>query len=325
MATATATRQPAATTLIEYADSRGRTLAVDAAAGIIRGVKVVGHESKNGRTYTREALRAAIDMYEGAKVNVNHPAGQGGQPRDYRDRIGSLRNVREESDGLYADLHYNPEHANAKQLAWDAQNAPENLGLSHNTYGRTTTKNGRTIVEAIFKVHSVDLVADPATVKGLFEGEQTVSDTITIETVRANAAIMEQLRADILRENTESETSKAQAAELKSLREQLDTLKAEKVAAEAKGVVAKLIESAKLPKEAVTEIFTEQLLAADEAGRKRLIEDRQAIWKSAGGGRGTSSTPRSKEQSLAEQQGSGGYQGAVPTDAKSFAAALIHG
>ena len=168
MATATKSRKNAPESLTEYADSRGRTLAVDVSAGIIRGVKVLGHESKNGRTYTQEAVRAAVGLYEGAKVNVNHPGGRPDQPRDYRDRIGALRAVRAEPDGLYADLHFNTKHALAEQLAWDAQHAPENVGLSHNVEGKTTTKAGKLIVETITRVTSVDLVADPATTKAPF-------------------------------------------------------------------------------------------------------------------------------------------------------------
>lgn len=302
--------------LIEYADSRGRTLAVDAAQGIIRGVKVLGLESKNGRTYTQEAIRQAVGLYEGAKVNVNHPAGRADQPRDYRDRIGALRHVRAESDGLYADLHYNTKHPLAEQLAWDAQHAPENVGLSHNVEGKTITKGGRLFVETITKVTSVDLVADPATTRGLFEQDQGAPAVeITVEAVEANAQIMEALRAKVLAEHAESESSKAQAAELKRLKEEMDGLKAEQAATAVKAAVDKLITEARLPKEAVTEVFLQQLLGSDEAGRKRLIEDRQSIWRAAGAGR---AGPKCKDQHLAE----GAAAGDVPSDAKSFAALL---
>ena len=110
--------------------------------------------------------------------------------------------------------------------------------------------------------------------------------------------------------------------ELAKLKEKMAAMMAEKSKMEATIAVGNLISESKLPKEAVTEVFTEQLLAADEAGRKRLLEDRQAIWKVASGGRQASSGARSKEQSLAEQQGSTTYTGTLPNDGKSFAAAL---
>src|SRR5690606_5268261 len=106
---------------------------VDAAAGIIRGVKLIGLESKNGRLYPAKVLREAARLYEGAKVNVNHPSGRNplGE-RAYEDRLGVIRAVQVRESGLYGDLHYNPKHRIAEQLAWDAQHNPDVLGLSHN-------------------------------------------------------------------------------------------------------------------------------------------------------------------------------------------------
>ena len=77
----------------EVVSSAGRALRVDRAAGVIRGVKVLGLESKNGRTYLAEALAQAVPLYEGAKVNVNHSKHGPAAPRDYQDRIGILRAV----------------------------------------------------------------------------------------------------------------------------------------------------------------------------------------------------------------------------------------
>jgi hypothetical protein len=69
-----------------------RPEAVDAAAGVIRGVKLLGFSSRNGRTYPPEVVRSGVGLYEGAKVNVNHPAGSDpGTPRIYEDRLGVIR------------------------------------------------------------------------------------------------------------------------------------------------------------------------------------------------------------------------------------------
>lgn len=176
--------------LQEFTASTGQPLRVDRDKGIIYGVKVLGHKSSNGRTYLPEAVSSAAKLYEGAKVNVNHVRGSTG-PRDYQDRIGVIRGVRSEHDGLRGDLHYNPKHVLAEQLAWDAEHAPENVGLSHNVEGRTSRKSGHTLVEEIVHVHSVDLVADPATNKGLFESEnRTMKLTIAkiIESAKAATA-----------------------------------------------------------------------------------------------------------------------------------------
>ena len=56
-----------------------RPWASTASAGVIRGVKILGLESRNGRSYLPEALAQAAALYEDAKVNVNHPKGGPGR------------------------------------------------------------------------------------------------------------------------------------------------------------------------------------------------------------------------------------------------------
>jgi hypothetical protein len=137
-------------------------------------VKVLGLESRNGRSYLPEALTQAAPLYEDAKVNVNHARGNPAGPRDYQDRIGTMRNVAlRPNEGLFGDFHFNPKHALAEQLMWDAEHSPENVGFSHNVEARTARQGERVVVEAITRVQSVDLVADPATTRGLFESAET--------------------------------------------------------------------------------------------------------------------------------------------------------
>jgi hypothetical protein len=154
--------------ILEYASDIGRSVKVDRAASVVRGVKIIGTTSKNGRDYPLPVLREARTKYEGAKVNVNHSK-DGRNVRGYEERFGTIQNVRVAADGLYGDLHFNPKHAVAEQFLWDAQNFPAAAGFSHNIEGATRTERGRVFVEEIRKVHSVDLVADPATTCGLFE------------------------------------------------------------------------------------------------------------------------------------------------------------
>ena len=51
----------------------GSGAVVDAENSVIRGVKLIGFESKNGRSYPAKTLRAAVQHYEGVSVNVDHP------------------------------------------------------------------------------------------------------------------------------------------------------------------------------------------------------------------------------------------------------------
>jgi len=156
--------------LQEFVSSHGVTVQVDKTQGVLEGVKLIGLESRNGRRYRESALAKAASLYEEAKVNVNHPREGALAPRDYQDRLGVIRRVRLRSgEGLYGDLHFNPKHALAEQLVWDAENNPRNVGFSHNVLARVSRQGEVAIVEEITRVQSVDLVADPAATQGLFE------------------------------------------------------------------------------------------------------------------------------------------------------------
>ncbi len=168
------TKEPRATieAIQEYADSTGLTPEVDRESGVIRGVKILGLQSKNKRRYTPECVAAAIPLYEGRPAFVDHVRpGQEG-PRSYRDKIGVHRNIRQAPDtspGLVSDFHLNLKHPLAESILWDAENAPQSLGFSHDAQGRIVRKGGEAVVEEILSVASCDLVCRPATTNGLFE------------------------------------------------------------------------------------------------------------------------------------------------------------
>jgi len=190
--------------LQEYVSSHGVTVRVDKTRGVLEGVKLIGLESRNGRRYRESALAKATPLYEEAKVNVNHPREGALAPRDYQDRLGVIRHVRlREGEGLFGDLHFNPKHALAEQLVWDAENNPRNVGFSHNVMARLSRQGEQTVVEEITRVQSVDLVSDPATTQGLFEQNEQDErvkqevvphwDVLTVETLRLH-------RPDLLEE-----------------------------------------------------------------------------------------------------------------------------
>lgn len=142
---------------------------VDRNAGVIRGVKVLGRRSTNNRTYTEAAIAKALHLYDGAVVNIDH-ARDPGEPRSYRDRIGTIRNpFVDAAGGITGDFHFNKSHPLAEQLANDAEYSPESLGLSHNVKAEVARRGGTVYVESINTVRSVDIVADPATTSSLFE------------------------------------------------------------------------------------------------------------------------------------------------------------
>lgn len=139
---------------------------------VIRGVKLLGLTSKNGRTYPPAVIRRAVGLYEGIKVNLDHPAGNDpSAPRKVADRFGIIRAAKfVEGQGVVGNLSFNPKHSLAEQVKWAAENEPGLLGFSHNAVLRMgATKNGSKQVESIEGVRSVDLVADPATTGGFYE------------------------------------------------------------------------------------------------------------------------------------------------------------
>lgn len=293
-------------TIQEFCDSRGVGMRIDREAGVIRGVKILGSRSRNGRTYTSEAMRSAVPLYEGAKVNVNHAKGSPQSPRDYQDRIGTVRDVVfREGDGLFGDLHFNPAHALAGQLIWDAEHAPENVGFSHNVQGRTSQRGDALVVEAIMKVQSVDLVADPATTRGLFEAAVPAAEPPAL--AAATLADLERFRVDLVE------------AVRQPLINELDSAKAENQRlieaagrTERRALSRRLLAEFKLPdpdstdpwdRAVVSPTFFESLLAAvDEGQMRRLVEDRARLVQSARGGRRTQppGQPVSRDQRLAE-------------------------
>jgi hypothetical protein len=279
--------------LQEFVDSRGVEVRVDRQQGVLRGVKLLGLQSRNGRKYLPEALSAARSLYEGARVNVNHAKGHPLASRDYQDRLGVVRQIAwRNAEGLFGDLHFNPHHGLAEQLVWDAEHAPENVGLSHNVQARTMREGDDTIVEAILKVHSVDLVADPATTSGLFE--QTQADRSTVEggqtagalLARATGDELRALRPDLVRQIMESA-----APELAALRRQVDELKVQASISQRWLDVRRLLVEFQLPDpelragaggELISQPFLNALLAApDQKAMRELVAERAELVQAA--------------------------------------------
>lgn len=164
--------------LLEHTLCEANADSIDEEAGTIRNVKVLGRESKRGRTYSDAALRDACRLYEGIRVNFDHPdESNPAIVRGFFDQIGQLRNCKLGTDGVYADLDYLKSHPGAPILLESARRFPKLIGLSHNADGdKKRDTAGRVIVESIREVRSVDLVTRAATNNGLFESEGDEDD-----------------------------------------------------------------------------------------------------------------------------------------------------
>lgn len=203
---------------------------IDPDAGVIRGVKVLGLESANGRKYLPDAIKKAVKLYEGAPVRTDHPA-RAGDGRKSAEVFGWLQDARVAEDGcLYADLYVLTKHERAACVFEAAAKNPKLYGLSHNIACESKREGQIDVISEITEVFSVDLVADPATTNGLFEGKHVATKTTFgkyLETVlpRLTAKKGARLQAwlegepDVMQQEMEPEADPAEADPNAALKE----------------------------------------------------------------------------------------------------------
>ena len=185
-------------TIVQLREAATGFDSIDEAEGVIRGVRVLGLKSRNGRRYMAEAASRAADKYSEARVFVDHSKTKGA--RGMAEWWGVLREVRVAEDGgLRADLHYNKQHPMTGQLIEAAKRFPKRFGLSHVASGSTEQQGRETVVTEIEEVMSVDVVSDPATTQGLFESVDTIQTTFgeILEQHESKVAFVKQLREDM--------------------------------------------------------------------------------------------------------------------------------
>lgn len=144
-----------------------RGVVVDRDAGTIDNVLVCGFSSENGRSYSADVLRKAVSRYEGKVVNCDH-----GKEATIDRRLGWLTNVRPGADGRpRATFNVLKTHPMADRVFEAAERNPSLFGLSHVAFCQSKMVRGVEVIESIEEVESVDLVANPATTKGLHESK----------------------------------------------------------------------------------------------------------------------------------------------------------
>jgi len=142
---------------------------VDRKRGILRDVKVLGRFSRNGREYLPAVMRGAVHLYDGIKICMEHLT-KGRKQELVGDTIGVLRNPNFRDDAIFGDLHILKSHPKAEYILDVAESVPNSIGLSHDAEGETRQRRGMDdVVTSLTKINSVDLVACPASVGGLFE------------------------------------------------------------------------------------------------------------------------------------------------------------
>lgn len=175
---------------------------VDRKEGVIKGARLLGRKSKNGRSYTDRAMESAAKLYKGMDLRVDH-AEKPGSKRGVLETIGYViddANLRVDltEGAVYGDLQIFTESAAGRQLLEMAERNPGKLGLSHDAMA---DMDG-TVVEDVQAVNSLDFVRNPATNSNLFESEDDMTKIAITEYVEAldaksptRAAITEHVKA----------------------------------------------------------------------------------------------------------------------------------
>lgn len=243
---------------------------IDREAGVIKGVKLMGFESKNDRRYNTPSAH----LFDGVKVRLNHYAKEDDpNPPDpgFEDIWATTVNSIVTAEGVFADLKYNKAHPMVPTILWWAENQPNVGGFSPITWGmHTVDQNGETVI-TIMAVESVDLVDRPATTNGFFE---EVHDMDPKEVVK--------LQESLVAKTAEAVTLSTSLATEKTAREAAETRANEAeakltAAAEAERKAVKRAERLKLIKDAelgeVSSKFTEAVVAAaDDETAKTIVE-----------------------------------------------------
>jgi len=294
---------------------------IDWEASLVRDVALIpAGKSENGFTYPSETLVAAIPLFEGARVYINHAGRLEDRDmsgnRRVQDQLGKAVNVSFVGGKLRGDVE-----VLRHQLFWVsnlAEQMPETVGMSINARGRVVIESGEQIVKEIVEVRSVDLVTRPSATKSLFESarkdgagtdihteDNDSMDKDTLEMIAGKDAEIKTLNTK-LSEAVNSTVAKGREMEekvgaltgeltearakleetttaLKEAKDNLDEYTAREALAEKEALRDRLIEEAALPKEAVTDHFKASLLECkDEAAMKAHIEDRVAVMGKGG-------------------------------------------
>lgn len=176
---------------------------VDRENGVIRGVKIVGVQSRNiarvigclpdqfgdaadkPYSYDAEGLKAAVGLYEGKSVFSNHRPYRidelgrrviESSERDNLKLVGWIENATwvdgpPEVAGIYGDFHVLKSSDLADVLFEAAERKPDRFALSHEAFSlEPTVQRGEIVLPGIARVDAIALVSGvPGTTQGLFE------------------------------------------------------------------------------------------------------------------------------------------------------------
>ena len=145
--------------VITFAASTG---AIDAEAGVIRGVSLITKGPALGHGVmiddkTLEQVKTAAEQYAGGlKVKLDHSSGAG-------DIIGYIDTLRIDGEKLLGDMHLLQNSPHRDYILEIAQRIPDTFGLSIAFSGPSEKSADKlTTLQRCSEIYSVDLVSEPA-------------------------------------------------------------------------------------------------------------------------------------------------------------------
>ena len=253
---------------------------------MIKNVVLLGPVSKHGYTYKQEAMRKALPMYEGVRCFINHPTKEEERngSRDVMQLAGAFESVRHEDGKIKGNIRLLDDAYGLK--FWNiAHKMPNVASCSHVANGKLVTEGKEQFVEEIESVYSVDLVVKGATTETVFESEFRKENDMdyskmTIEELRRNRPDIAEALLNEGKTSRDEEVSTV-TKENETLKKSVDEFKVKESASIKLGKVEKLLAESKLPKEAKTDLFKEQLMKLDldkfDESAKSLITDRESL------------------------------------------------
>ncbi|MBT5019477.1 hypothetical protein OAF74_02005 [bacterium] len=254
------------TTLTERCQNWNENLSVDQSKRMITQVALTGGLSRNGYSYSNDALQNAVPLYEGKPVFLDHATNRSRpEDRSTRDLVGSIANPTFKNGRIYGDIKVLETESGQTFLKLLELETP-GVGMSHVVKAKRSVDG--TIVEEIADVISVDAVVNPATTSTFKESVNSIDeiDEQRIESIRLLNEQVSQLET-----------------EQQSLLSENQQLKDQLAAMLNKGRVHKLINQFSLPDQAVTDFFVQQLESTSDAAiQEQMIQDRLAIISATG-------------------------------------------
>lgn len=254
------------TTLTERCQNWNENLSVDQGKRLITQVALTGGQSRNGYTYSNDALQNAVPLYEGKPVFLDHAHNRSRpEDRSTRDLVGSISNPTFQNGRIYGDIKVLETESGQTFLKLLELETP-GVGMSHVVKAKRSVDG--TLVEEIADVISVDAVINPATTSTF---KESVNTTATDEETPADATRLLSEQVSQLK------------LDQKSLLVENQQLKAQLLSLQNKKRVHDMIEQFRLPDQAVTDFFVQQLEATTDAKiQEQMIQDRLTLISKTG-------------------------------------------